>query len=68
MLKEYVFKLIKEEVVTAYAIDEDEARDLIETESYISNDETLKDIELVDVYEYDPDNWEFEEEDINGTN
>lgn len=56
MLKEYLFKVTKEQYITVVATNKEDAYELAEENSYIdTRDEEVVDVDLVDVYEEDVD-------------
>ena len=56
MVKEYLFKVIKEQYITVSATNKEDAYELAEENSLIdTGDEEVVDVELVDVYEEDID-------------
>ena len=56
MIKEFIFKITKEQYVRIFAEDEASAYELIEEESIDDiQDEEIVDVELIDVYEDDID-------------
>lgn len=56
MIKEYLFKVIKEQYIKVSATNKEDAYELAEENSLIdTNDEEVIDIELIDVYDEDVD-------------
>ena len=56
MIKEYLFKVIKEQYIKVSATNKEDAYELAEENSLIdTNDEEVVDIELIDVYDEDVD-------------
>lgn len=56
MIKEYLFKVIKEQYIKVFATNKEDAYELAEENSLIdTRDEEVVDVELVDVYEGDVD-------------
>lgn len=56
MLKEYLFKITKEQYITVSATNKEDAYDFAEENSYLdTKDEEVVDVELIDVYEEDID-------------
>lgn len=56
MVKEYLFKVTKEQYITVSATNKEDAYELAEENSLIdTRDEEVVDVELVDVYEEDID-------------
>jgi hypothetical protein len=56
MIKEYLFKVTKEQYVTVSATNEEDAYELAEENSFVdTRDEEIVDVELVDIYEKDID-------------
>lgn len=56
MVKEYLFKITKEQYITVSATNKEDAYELAEENSLIdTRDEEVVDVELVDVYEEDID-------------
>ena len=56
MVKEYLFKVVKEQYITVSATNKEDAYELAEENSLIdTRDEEVVDVELVDVYEEDID-------------
>lgn len=56
MIKEYLFKVIKEQYVKVSATNKEDAYELAEENSLIdTSDEEVMDIELIDVYDEDVD-------------
>jgi len=56
MIKEYLFKITKEQYVTVSATNEEDAYEFAEENSFVdTRDEEIVDIELVDIYEKDID-------------
>lgn len=56
MIKEYLFKVIKEQYIKVFATNKEDAYELAEENSLIdTRDEEVVDVELVDVYEEDVD-------------
>ena len=56
MVKEYLFKVIKEQYIKGSATNKEDAYELAEENSLIdTSDEEVIDVELVDVYEEDID-------------
>lgn len=62
MIKEYIYDVIEVKRVSVSAKSEEEAKELIENGSYIECYGTLKDIELIDKYEEEPDMFNLKEE------
>ena len=56
MVKEYLFKVTKEQYITVSATNKEDAYELAEENSLIdTSDEEVTDIELIDVYDEDVD-------------
>lgn len=56
MMKEYLFKVTKEQYITVSATNKVDAYELAEENSYIdTRDEEVVDVDLIDVYEEDVD-------------
>ena len=56
MIKEYLFKVIKEQYIKVSATNKEDAYELAEENSLIdTSDEEVTDIELIDVYDEDVD-------------
>ena len=56
MIKEYLFKVTKEQYIKVNATNKEDAYELAEENSLIdTNDEEVVDIELIDVYDEDVD-------------
>lgn len=56
MIKEYLFKVIKEQYIKVSATNKEDAYELAEENSLIdTNDEEVVDIELIDIYDEDVD-------------
>lgn len=56
MIKEYLFKVTKEQYVTVSATNEEDAYEFAEENSFVdTRDEEIVDVELVDIYEKDVD-------------
>ena len=56
MIKEYLFKIAKEQYVTVSATNEEDAYEFAEENSFVdTRDEEIVDVELVDIYEKDID-------------
>ena len=56
MIKEYLFKVTKEQYIKVSATNKEDAYELAEENSLIdTNDEEVTDIELIDVYDEDVD-------------
>lgn len=56
MIKEYLFKVTKEQYIKVSATNKEDAYELAEENSLIdTNDEEVTDVELIDVYDEDVD-------------